>query len=620
MLPVILFHAGFEAFSGGFVGVDVFFVISGYLITTIIIEDINNGRFSFRRFYYRRIRRVIPVLFFVMIACIPAAWCLMPPDQIQSFSKSLAAVSLFSSNFLFWQESGYFSEAAELKPLLHTWSLAIEEQFYILFPALMVVLWNLGRNWALGIILLIAMCSFVLSQWFFTVDVAAKFFLLPTRVWELLCGSVVALIVYRTGVRHNNFLSLLGLLLVIIAVFTFDKSLPFPGAYTLVPVFGTVLIILFADKETVTEKILSLRLFVGIGLISYSAYLWHQPIFSFARIGNTLEPSFEIMIGLCVLSLLLAYLTWRFVEVPFRFGASRKVRVACFSFILVSLLIFGSFYYFINHTGLAYNRYVSSAQNILYDKEINRQFMLNNGFDRFGCFFDQKQEAVSLINKRCHELRQDKPNIVLFGDSEAAHYSHGLEEFSSQNGRNLVVFTGASCRPHAYQGKKRCEKFLKLFDDKVLVNLKEHDTLVVSSNWFGSHNTIGDDEFERVVRDLLNKLRTAPSNIILVANTADFPIDPYMELSKRESLKGDQYVVARDYRQSDDLLGKVSEELGVQVFYPADYLCRDDNSIECLFMQDSNYLFFDTGHLSYYGSKVLVRKMGSLLLSGSEPQ
>ena len=185
VVPVILFHAGFELFSGGFVGVDVFFVISGYLITTILIEDIDNNRFSIVNFYDRRARRILPALFFVMLVCIPFAWMWMLPNQMNDFAKSLVAVTLFASNILFWRESGYFDAAAEEKPLLHTWSLAVEEQYYLLFPIFLILAWRFGKNRVFWMIVLMAAISLLLSEWGWRNQTTANFYLAPTRAWEL---------------------------------------------------------------------------------------------------------------------------------------------------------------------------------------------------------------------------------------------------------------------------------------------------------------------------------------------------------------------------------------------------------------------------------------------------
>ena len=205
VLPIIFFHAGFNLFKGGFVGVDIFFVISGYLITTIILSDMNKGKFSIVTFYERRARRILPALFFVMLCCLPFAWMWLYPEQLKYFCRSLTAVSLYSSNILFWRESGYFDTAAELKPLLHTWSLAVEEQYYVLYPLFLIALWKLRKRWLLGTLMVVGTISLVGAQWGAYNKPSATFFLLPTRAWELAIGAVIAFyFIYKLD--HEEFI------------------------------------------------------------------------------------------------------------------------------------------------------------------------------------------------------------------------------------------------------------------------------------------------------------------------------------------------------------------------------------------------------------------------------
>lgn len=323
VIPVILFHAGFNSFSGGFVGVDVFFVISGYLITSIILTELESNKFSILNFYERRARRILPVLFFVMLVCIPFAWLWLMPLDLKDFFQSIIAVATFSSNILFWLESDYFDTAAELKPLLHTWSLAVEEQYYIFFPLFLMFLWGQGKRVIISALLVIFLLSLSLAQWAAFNAPTANFYLLPTRGWELLIGVFAAFYLNQQTAKWmlpklNNLLSSLGLLLIFISVFIFDSSIPFPSVYALVPTIGTVLIIVFAQEGTWVQRFLSNKLFVGVGLISYSAYLWHQPIFALVKYRSFTEPSHGLMLLLCIAVVLLSYLSWRFVEIPFR--------------------------------------------------------------------------------------------------------------------------------------------------------------------------------------------------------------------------------------------------------------------------------------------------------------
>ena len=243
VLPVILFHAGFGVFSGGYVGVDVFFVISGYLITSILISELEQGNFSILRFYERRARRILPALFFVMLACLPFAYMWMLPSQLEEFAQSIFAVSLFLSNWLFWSQTGYFGTAAELKPLLHTWSLAVEEQYYLLFPILLLSLWRYGRRSVLGFVVVVALLSLLLSEWGWRNEPDINFFFTFSRFWELLAGSICAFLTVGRTLKSNNVLSAIGLAAIVVSIFAFDDNTPFPSVYALVPVVGTALII-----------------------------------------------------------------------------------------------------------------------------------------------------------------------------------------------------------------------------------------------------------------------------------------------------------------------------------------------------------------------------------------
>lgn len=350
VLPVILFHSGFEWFSGGFVGVDIFFVISGYLITLILIEDIDNKRFSIASFYERRARRILPALFFVMIMCIPFAWMWMLPDALENFGQSLVSTSLFSNNFLLMQTAGYWDLASEYKPLLHTWSLAVEEQYYILFPIFLIFAWHLGRNKVFWLVLFIAVISFIFAEYGWRKGSYSHFYNPISRVWELLAGSIAAFIIFQKKIYSNNGLALIGLIAILFSIFRFDEKMPFPSTLTLVPVLGSVLIIVFSDYRTFTAKILSTRALVSIGLISYSLYLWHQPILAFARIYKQDSYSAVDAVVFFMLSILLSFLTWKYVETPFReksFLSSYKV-FSIAAFMMLFLISTGLYFHVSN--------------------------------------------------------------------------------------------------------------------------------------------------------------------------------------------------------------------------------------------------------------------------------
>ncbi len=321
IIPVLMFHAGFQSFGGGFIGVDVFFVISGYLITGIIFSEIQAGTYSIWKFYERRARRILPALFAMCLACLIPAWIWLLPQEFEGFSASLLSVIGFGSNMYFWSETGYFDTAGGLKPLLHTWSLAVEEQFYIVLP---LVLWLL-RRWTAtsiaSIIALLCLASLGLAQYWSVVDPEANFYLLPSRFWELGIGALIALVWRDRGVPKtwaDEALAMLGLTAIISAALVFDAATPTPSAFTLLPVFGTALTIMFASSATLVGKLLSLRPLVAVGLISYSLYLWHQPLFAFARIRMIDGVGDWMSYAILIVVFPIAYVSWRFVEQPFR--------------------------------------------------------------------------------------------------------------------------------------------------------------------------------------------------------------------------------------------------------------------------------------------------------------
>ncbi|MEL0237926.1 MAG: acyltransferase, partial [Gammaproteobacteria bacterium] len=348
VLPVIFFHSKFSLFQGGFVGVDIFFVISGFLITKIILTEVFQSSFSLLNFYERRARRILPALFTVLIFTTMGAWLLLPPLDFKDYGQSLFFVSFFASNIFFWIESGYFGAGIDFKPLLHTWSLGVEEQFYIFFPVMVVLLFMINKKLLFPSILIIFLVSLIISQ-IYSGDQnhlstrEAAFFLLPSRAWELMIGSLLFFIKRDHNIfkkrKLDNFFSATGLILIIYSILFFSEETPFPSTYTLLPTLGAALIILFASQQTFAYKILSLRPMIFIGLISYSAYLWHQPILSLSRyyfVG-------ELGVGYIFMSItfifLFAYLSWRYIEKPFR-DKSKVSRKSILTFSIIGLLFF----------------------------------------------------------------------------------------------------------------------------------------------------------------------------------------------------------------------------------------------------------------------------------------
>lgn len=322
VLSVIFFHAGLSGFSGGFVGVDVFFVISGYLITGILLRELRDDSFSILRFYERRMRRILPALFLVLLACLPLGWFLMDPYAYDRLGQGLIATTLFSSNILFWRTTDYFTATVD-NPLLHTWSLGVEEQFYIFFPLFLWAVWRYARSWLWELMVVAAILSLALSEWGVQSGRAvAAFYVSPLRAYELLIGALVAHAALkerfpRLGQRGSDIISWVGLGAIIWSIVFFSQETPFPGLYALVPAIGTALILAFGSSDGTLGRFLSQRSMVGIGLISYSAYLWHQPVFSFIHIGGW-APGAITNLGIVLAILGLSWLSWRYVESPFR--------------------------------------------------------------------------------------------------------------------------------------------------------------------------------------------------------------------------------------------------------------------------------------------------------------
>jgi len=441
VIPVILFHAGIDQFGGGFVGVDVFFVISGYLITTLILTEMEQGTFSLVNFYERRIRRIFPALFLIMFLSVPFAWFLLMPLDMKDFSQSLIAVSSFASNILFLSETGYWGVVNELKPLLHTWSLAVEEQYYLLFPLFLMLLWRYRKQWIFGSFLLMTSFSLAASHWGAYNNPTANFFLLPTRGWEIAIGANIAFFcLYKDQTIEtllskkfvNEVLSVFGLLLIGYSVFAFDETLPFPSFFALVPTIGTGLIIIFSSPKTLVGRLLGTKLLVTIGLISYSAYLWHQPLLAFARHRSLGEPSAQLIILLVVLSFPLAYLSWGFVERPFRENKNLS-RNGIFVFAAVGSLLF----VIVGITGHITNGFDGRpTRTQMTQKSIERRGDINYGLS-------ETCDVSFTLSPNCRT--SDEPEILVWGDSYAMHLVQGI--IASNRNAKIIQMTKSVCGP-----------------------------------------------------------------------------------------------------------------------------------------------------------------------------
>jgi len=369
VLSVVAFHAFPAWMKGGFIGVDVFFVISGFLISTIIFENLDRGTFSFGEFYARRVKRIFPALLLVLIACFAFGWFALLADEYKQLGKHIAAGAGFVSNLVLWDEAGYFDNSAETKPLLHLWSLGIEEQFYIVWPVVLWFAWKRKFN-LLTLTILVAFVSFYLNLKGIKKDAIVTFFSPQTRFWELLAGSTLAWfslykkdafanyklkidgwlakLIYREtvevdGKALSNVTSFLGSLFLAYGFWRITHDIIFPGKWAVIPVSGAILIILAGPKAWINRKMLSNKIAVWFGLISFPFYLWHWPLLSFARIVEGEVPSRSIRIAAVVLSVVLAWFTYKLVERPLRFGTHGKIKVVT---LVLLVAIVGSLGYY----------------------------------------------------------------------------------------------------------------------------------------------------------------------------------------------------------------------------------------------------------------------------------
>jgi peptidoglycan/LPS O-acetylase OafA/YrhL len=367
VLAVVAFHAFPRSIKGGFIGVDIFFVISGFLISTIILLGLEHNTYSFVDFYARRVRRIFPALVLVLVACFAFGRSVLFVGEYQQLGKHITAGAGFLSNFVLWSESGYFEEATETKPLLHLWSLGIEEQYYLVWPILLWAAWK-WRNSIGPVIAGTVLVSFAYNLYAARTDAVADFYSPQTRFWELLAGSLLAYMSLRgikLSSRASAFLdswsyqqayfptrtdrgstwldlqSVLGAALIAASLLLFDKNIGFPGVWALLPVMGAVLIIASGSNAFVNRVVLSHPILVWFGLISFPLYLWHWPLLSFARIVESGSPSAVLRWGLVVIAVAMAWLTYRLVERPIRFGGHGRIKAAALLTIMVGVVTVG---------------------------------------------------------------------------------------------------------------------------------------------------------------------------------------------------------------------------------------------------------------------------------------
>lgn len=441
VLSVVLFHAGVGGFSGGYVGVDVFFVISGYLITSILLTDLADGKLSLRHFYERRARRILPALLLVLTMSVPAAWLWLPPHALAEFGASVGYACAFVANLFFFEHSDYFDGEMALKPLAHTWSLAVEEQYYLAFPVLLLVLAKLPKFWARVILTAVAVASLLYAQGVVELAPQAAFYFLPSRIWELLLGALLAMHLREqagdagsttAASWKGNLGGTFGLLMIAFAVLLYDAQTIFPGFSALLPAVGAALVICCARPDTWVGRMLALRPVVFVGLISYSTYLWHQPLLAILRHATSHAPGSLAFLAAAAASLILGYLSWRFVERPFRQSGriGPRALVASLAIPTLALSLAGWTIYDRNGFEAYYFAHrASDAEKRIRTLQLARLAEPRGGerrSDDGGCRFrvDVVDEVFRRRFEDCATLHG--PAVILLGDSHAMNIHNAL--------------------------------------------------------------------------------------------------------------------------------------------------------------------------------------------------
>lgn len=651
VLLVIGFHAFPGRIRGGFIGVDIFFVISGYLITSLILQDLDNQQFSFADFYSRRIRRIFPALFTVLAAVLAFGWFALLPDEYRQLGKHIAGGAGFISNLILWKESGYFDIASELKPLLHLWSLGIEEQYYILWPLFLYLLWKKRYNLLTGTVL-IALLSFGINLALYKKNPVADFYFPGSRFWELLAGATLAYLMLNTFQStwiktlrekrdtllhhliyadknqtqkqhlYSNLLSILGILLIAFAAYKLTKSHPFPGKWALLPVLGAVFLIAAGPQATINRHILSKRPLVWIGLISYPLYLWHWPLLSFARIIEGETPSRTIRIGLVVLSFILAGLTYVLVERPIRFGAYRKAKVAGLA-IAVALLGLAGLY--VKNT-----RGLPKRANVVAYEKAAQQLIAPLAKDEAGMAYVGREKCEAL--RYCSHSGTDfAQTVAVIGDSHAHSAYPGIAKLGKKMGFNTVllgrlfpeiVVTGTWPE---YKGRlpEIINIILKKPDIRQVFLVSRVRIYLEGKHNFIRHETPQHIEklrenrvsvrvFQGWWQGIADTLKAAGKEVIIVGDNPELFADPHdyvkrpFLFTKRERafpvlLKQDVLAYQKE------ALALLHEIKGATVISPVDAFCA---SGECrVFDEEGVPFYYDDDHLSEAGSEFQARQL-----------
>ena len=632
---VIIYHAkiiifGHLLFEGGFIGVDIFFVISGYLIISIILKELlTTGSFSFKHFYERRIRRILPALLFVMLASLPFAYMYLLPSSFIDFSKSILYSLGFSSNFYFhYSGQVYGATDGLLKPFLHTWSLSVEEQFYILFPIILLITFKYFGKYLIHVLIIGFIVSLGLAEWTSRNYPSASFYFLHTRMWELLAGSILAYFEITKGHRSKNqtlnlILPTVGLFLIGYSIIFFDDNIFHPSFYTLSSIIGVCLIIWFSQKDELVTRILSTKIFVGIGLISYSLYLWHYPIFAFARVteifGNNIMK--ELAAGLIIL--FFSILTYYLVERPAR-NKNNKFKVFI-SLIITSVFILISFnYYVINNDGVKertfkklHNLRIDLSSNDFFQKDNTQKVVLigdsHAGSLEFNLNEEIKKNDLSLFRFDTDIYLKDfnyvnkKTNKI---DERLIEINNKIENFLDENSNLIVVFH-----------QRWVIRLLETYFDDEEGNKEKSDLRYHSYLEPINIKTSSLKERQKYIREgilsQINKIINQGHKLILVYPVPEMGFNPpkllfnkYIfekNLSKNSIpiLSGSYEVFKKRNKLIFEILDSIKSP-NIYRVYPHKSFCDKQIENRCVANDENNIFYYNYHHLSIQGSKFVV--------------
>jgi peptidoglycan/LPS O-acetylase OafA/YrhL len=618
VLSVIIYHAEFTLGSnhllkGGFLGVDVFFVISGFLITSLIIgEHQRIERFSFLNFYERRARRLLPALLATMLISLPFAWKYLLPTQLIDFSKSLIASLLFGSNF-YWHDTlrEYGTESALLKPFLHTWSLAVEEQYYIIFPLILVAIYRWYKRHTIVVLTAGFLLSLQFAEWATVGNASFSFYMLPSRLWEMIAGALLANIQYFYPQKDND--SLLNRIMPLVGLFLIFHSIIFtgfdsthPGFITLIPVFGTVLIIWFANKKDLVTKVLSSKLFVGIGLISYSLYLWHYPIFAIGRIKDINSSVFDKFVWI-ILTFVLSIATFFLVERPFRNREAISRKTLAVS-LLAAIAIVGTYsFYSIQNSGV--RERFPKLMEIYGKNEFDNQILSRASWN----ILEELAKSRGMGPSEAHEPSPFEAEHLWFSNSSTTRKvliignSHSKDLFNALY-QNKELFPDLEFARFGMHNALLPEQINVLFESP---NFKMADIVIIT---FRYDDTKG-------IPNLIEVIKNTSKKVVLVLNTVEFndidgrPVfDWYAETHNQNfSANGlNELFFDSQSHEKDEInesLRIIARNKDIVLLDKTDFIC-DMESKTCDGITDEGYKsFFDYGHFTLEGAKYFGRRI-----------